>query len=207
MTDLMEQLPRHYLCSPQDRELQRVLGLLARQLEEDRDLTLAQLHPSTAGGWGLELWERAYGLAVDPSLDQERRRSRILAKVKGAGVTTVDRLRGIAQAFSTGGVEIVELFAQYRFEIWFTQTIGPIGHPEDLAAVVNELKPAHLAWAVKYRQTWPAAVRAACLTRSGETFVLRQEPYHMPKWPVAAFGGGAPRQGERILLRQTQGGA
>ena len=175
MTDLMEQLPRHYRRSPQDRELQRVLGLLARQLEEDRDLTLAQLHPSTAGGWGLELWERAYGLAVDPSLDEERRRSRILAKVKGTGVTTVDRLRGIAQAFSTSAVEIVELFAQYRFEIWFTQTIGPIGHPEDLAAVVNELKPAHLAWAVRYRQTQERAVYAGSLPRQGDSIIWKVE--------------------------------
>ena len=76
MTPLIEQLPAHYQRSPQDAELQRVLGLLASQLQEDKELTLEQLCPSTASGWGLEHWERAYGLTVDYSLDEERRRSR-----------------------------------------------------------------------------------------------------------------------------------
>ena len=203
MTSLIEQLPDHYQRSPQDAELQRVLGLLASQLQEDKELTLEQLYPSNASGWGLELWERAYGLTVDFSLDEERRRSRVLAKVKGVGVTTTAQLRGIAEAFSQSAVEIVELFDEYRFEIWYTETTGPIAHPEDLAAIVNELKPAHLEWAVKYRQTCPAPVYGACVGRSAERFVLRQEPYQMPKWPVEAFVGAAPRLGETFILQQS----
>ena len=200
---LIEQLPAHYGRSPQDAELQRVLGLLAGQLQADRDLTLEQLFPSTASGWGLELWERAYGLAVDHGMDEDRRRSRVLAKIKGAGVTTLDTLRGIAAAFSESAVEIVELSAQYRFQIWYTETIGPIDHPEDLAAIVNELKPAHLAWEVRYRETRPLPVYGACVGRSAEWFVLRQEPYQLPKWPVEAFVGAVPRRGERFVLQQS----
>ena len=202
MTELIRELPRHYGRSPQDAELQRVLGLLADQLQADKELTLRQLHPSTASGWGLELWERAYGLTVDYALDEARRRSRVLAKVKGVGVTTVAKLRGIAETFSQSAVEIVELFDQYRFEIWYTETIGPIDHPEDLAAIVNELKPAHLEWEVKYRKTWPAPVYAGIVLRSAERFLLRQVPYQLPKWPVEARVGAVSRRGERFLLRQ-----
>lgn len=203
MSGLITQLPRHYQRSPQDGELQRVLGLLAEQLQADKELTMLQLHPSTASGWGLELWERAYGLPVDYSMDEARRRSRIMSKVKGVGVTTVKKLQGIAEAFSDSAVEVVEIFNQYRFEIWFTQTIGPIAHPEDLEAIVNELKPAHLAWAVKYRQTASRPVYAALVSRSAERFLLRQEPYQMPKWVVAAHGAGISRQGERFILKQS----
>ena len=200
---LITQLPQHYQISPQDAELQRVLGLLAGQLQADRELTLEQLYPSTASGWGLELWERAYGLPVDYSMDESRRRSRILAKVKGTGVTTVAKLQGIAEAFSDSAVEILELFDQYRFEIWYTETIGPITHPEDLAAIVNELKPAHLEWAVKYRETCRSYADAAFVSRSAEYFLLRQEPYHMPKWQVEAYVGALSRQSERIILKQS----
>lgn len=200
---LITQLPRHYQNSSQDAELQRVLGVLADQLQADRDLTLEQLYPSTASGWGLELWERAYGIAVDYTLGEERRRSRILAKVKGTGVTTVDRLRGIAEAFSNSKVEILELFDQYRFEIWYTDTIGPIANPEDLAEIVNELKPAHLEWAVKYRETCLSSVYAAMVSREGERFILRQEPVQLPKWAVPVYLGSVPRQGERIILKQS----
>lgn len=200
---LITQLPRHYQRSPQDAELQRVLGLLTDQLRADKELTLRQLFPSTASGWGLELWERAYGIPVDYSMDEARRRSRVLAKVKGTGVTTVERLQGIAEDFSDSAVEILELFDRYRFEIWYTETIGPIAHPEDLAAIVNELKPAHLEWAVKYRETCRSYAYAAFLSRSAEYFLLRQEPYHMPKWPVETYVGALSRQGERIILKQN----
>ena len=88
MTVLIRQLPQHYQRSPQDAEIQRALSLPARQAGRDVEETFRQLLPSTAGGWGLELWERAYGIPVDPTQSDERRRQRILAKVKGTGVTT-----------------------------------------------------------------------------------------------------------------------
>ena len=173
MTELIRELPAHYAHSPQDAELQRVLGLLVDQLQADKARTLRQLHPSTASGWGLELWERAYGIAVDDTQPEERRRARVLAKVKGVGVTTVERLLGIASAFSASAVEIVEFFDQYRFEIWYTETIGPIQSPEDLAAIVNELKPAHLAWEVKYREETRTQVRLGTLPRQGDRIVWK----------------------------------
>ena len=202
MTELIRELPAHYAHSPQDAELQRALGLLVDQLQADKARTLRQLHPSTASGWGLELWERAYGIAVDDTQPEERRRARVLAKVKGVGVTTVERLLGIASAFSASAVEIVEFFDQYRFEIWYTETIGPVRYPDDLAAMVNELKPAHLAWDVKYRQTVPAAACAGTLERSAEYFVLRQQPMELPKWPVDIRAGTAGRQAEKCILKQ-----
>ncbi len=173
MTELIRMLPTHYRDSPQDAELQRVLSLLADRLRADRDMTLQQLHPSTASGWGLDLWEQAMGIPTDRTMAEERRRARVLAKVKGAGNTTVEQLVGIASAFSTGAVEIVEHFDQYRFEIWYTETIGPIQSPEDLAAIVNELKPAHLAWEVKYREKTRTQVRIGILPRQGDKIVWR----------------------------------
>lgn len=202
MTELIRMLPTHYRDSPQDAELQRVLSLLADRLRADRDLTLRQLHPSTTSGWGLDLWEQALGLPAGRTMEETRRRARVLAKVKGTGSTTVERLMGIAAAFSTSAVEIVERFDQYRFEIWYTETIGPIQSPEDLAAIVNELKPAHLAWEVKYRETVQTPVYVGLLERSAERFILRQEPMELPKWVVPAYSGIIDRQGETVILRQ-----
>lgn len=172
MTPIEQLLPALYRQTPEDTELQRVLTLMLERAERDKDFTLEQLFPSTTSGWGLELWERAYGLTVDYTMDEARRRSRILAKVKGVGVTTMNKLRGIAALFSESAVEIVELFAQYRFEIWYTETIGPIDHPEDLAAIVNELKPAHLEWEVMYRQEQESAVFIGCYPRQGDQSIV-----------------------------------
>lgn len=82
MTELIRMLPAHYQDSPQDAELQRVLALLADRLQADRDLTLRQLYPSTASGWGLDLWEQALGLPAGRTMEETRRRARVLAKVK-----------------------------------------------------------------------------------------------------------------------------
>ena len=174
MISLMDELPRHYRRSPQDAELQRVLGLLMEQLRVDKELTLRQLCPSTASGWGLELWERAWGIPVDYTQTEERRRERILAKGKGTGTSTLGVVKGIAQIFSTYPVEVVEETALYRFVIWYIGTIAPITHPEDLAAVINELKPAHLEWEVKYRKMILSNIYVGCLPRQAEIFQLKQ---------------------------------
>ena len=195
-------LPALYRTTPQDQELQRVLMDMIARAERDKDVTIAQLFPSTTGGWGLELWERAWGIPVDLTQTDQRRRERILGKVKGTGTTTLEVIRGIAESFSTYPVEVVEDSALYRFVIWSIGTIGEVAHKEDLAAAVNELKPAHLDWEVKYRQTWPTPAYTACVPRIAETFLLRQVPQELPKWQVAATVAALPRQGERMILKQ-----
>ena len=154
MKPLIEELPRHYQRSAPDAELQRVLSLLVEQAQADEEFTLAQLFPSTTSGWGLELWERAYGLPVDPTQSDERRRQRILAKV-----------------FETPA-ELVEVSGEYRFEIWFTDTIGEIAHKQDLVDIVNELKPAHLDWAIKYRKEIETPILVGALARQGDSMIL-----------------------------------
>ena len=171
MTPIEQLLPALYRQTPEDTELQRVLTLMLEQAERDKDFTLEQLFPSTTSGWGLELWERAYGLPVDPTQSDERRRQRILAKVKGTGVTTAAKLLGIAQVFETPA-ELVEVSGEYRFEIWFTDTIGEIAHKQDLVDIVNELKPAHLDWAIKYRKEIETPILVGALARQGDSMIL-----------------------------------
>lgn len=168
---LITQLPQHYQISPQDAELQRVLGLLAGQLQADRELTLEQLFPSTVHGWGLELWETAYGIPVNTSLSEDKRRSRILAKIKGAGMTTVEKIQAIAQAFDVSPVEVIEHYADYFFEVWYTATVGPIEDEAGLRDIINELKPAHLDWAIRYRLEQLSTIYVGNLPRQGD-FVI-----------------------------------
>ena len=137
-------LPALYRTTPQDQELQRVLMDMIARAERDKDVTIAQLFPSTTGGWGLELWERAWGIPADLTQTDQRRRERILGKVKGTGTTTLEVIRGIAGSFSTYPVKVVEDSALYRLcpqarrTVYFTSaaplitqvdSTGPCGHP------------------------------------------------------------------------------
>ncbi|WP_294514120.1 putative phage tail protein [uncultured Intestinimonas sp.] len=172
MTPIEQLLPALYRQTPEDTELQRVLTLMLERAERDKDFTLEQLFPSTTSGWGLELWERAWGIPVDRTMSDGRRRDKILAKVKGTGTTTLEVIRAIAESFSPYPVKVVEEAALYRFVIWYLGTIGEVEHREDLAAIVNELKPAHLAWEVKYQQVGESTVFAGCFPRQGDQSII-----------------------------------
>lgn len=202
MKSFIQELPRHYGRSPQDGELQRVLEHMAARAEADRDFTLEQLFPSTASSWGLALWEKAWGLRREAGQTEEQRRARVLAKIKGVSTTTAERIRGIAQVFSHSRVEVEERSAESRFVIWYVETIGEIDNYGDLAAIVNELKPAHLAWQVKYRETFQTRGYVGMVPREGETFILRQENKSWPRYTVEVFEGVVPRVAETIILRQ-----
>lgn len=171
MRPLVEELPRHYQRSPQDAELQRAMGALLDQAAADLDFTLKQLFPSTASGWGLDLWEEAYALAPDPSLSAQNRTVRLLSKIRGMQTTTVERIRSIAEQYTDAPVWVRELFDEYRFEVWIMGT--SIGDSEGFAAAINEVKPAHLDWEIQYIQVSPCPIYTGALPRQGDTILWK----------------------------------
>lgn len=172
MTPIEQLLPALYRQTSEDTELQRVLTLMLEQAERDKDFTLEQLFPSTTSGWGLELWERAWGIPVDRTLSDQRRRDRILAKVKGTGTTTLEVIKSIAESFAPYPVEVVEESALYKFVVWYLGTIGEVEHKQDLIDAINELKPAHLQWEIKYRQEQDSNLLVGAFPRHGDQRIV-----------------------------------
>lgn len=212
MKPLIEELPAHYRDSPQDAELQRVLTLLVDRLELDVDFTLAQLFPSTASGWGLALWESAYGIRPRTGQTEDQRRERVLAKVKGTGVSTPAKLLALAQCFSDFPAELEQLPAEYLFYIWFVGTIGTIDQEDMLREIINELKPAHLDWRIRYRWIKPGSSRVGTALRQADRIIFKNTwavPGGRPPEPAVEFTertstGGRYRQAERIIF-ETEG--
>lgn len=147
--DLMLQLPEFYRSVPM-AELQRVLGEMCRQAGADLELTLRQLWPQTASGWGLELWETAYGIPIDLSKDEEFRRTRVISKLRGQGTPTVSLIQAVAASFANGQVEVVEHQGTYCFTVKFVSVLGVPPNIDDLTASINEIKPAHLSFIYEY---------------------------------------------------------
>lgn len=145
MRKFIGELPRHYGRSPQDREIQRVLERMAARAETDLDFTLAQLFPSTASGWGLALWEEAYGLTRLPGQTEEQRRAVVLASLRARRTTTAEVLQDIAYTVTGLDSEVREYFSRY----FFTVTVknlpveGAVNF-RDLRDRIALLKPAHL---------------------------------------------------------------
>ena len=214
MRALIQELPAHYQGSPQDAELQRVLSLLAERAEADMDFTFRQLFPSTASGWGLALWESAFGIHPEAGQSEAQRRERVLAKVKGTGVSTPEKLLALAQCFSDFRAELEQFPAEYRFLIWFVGTVNPVAQERMLRAVIDELKPAHLAWKVQYTLILTGGVFSGAALRKADCFIFKDVwavPGGRPAEPAVELSAsvrtsGGCRTAEHIIFLSQEGG-
>jgi len=101
--------------------------------------------------WGLDYWESALGLSVEPERPAAFRRSRILARLRGQGTTTAESIRNVAASFSNGEVEVTEHPETYTVDVRFVEAVGLPPNLEDLKKAIAEVIPAHLA--VRYIST------------------------------------------------------
>lgn len=107
----------------------------------------------TSATWGLQRWEKLFGIKSSLDLSYERRREIIQAHLRGTGTTTIEMIKETAIAFSGGEVEITEDAENSRFIVCF---IGIKGTPPNMKSFINmleEIKPAHLAYEFEYRYT------------------------------------------------------
>ena len=151
-TDLMHYLPDFYQDVREIKELQTVLGYEVGEVVYSTQDLLQQCFISTAT-WGLDRWEKVFGITTDKSKSYERRREILLAKLRGSGTTTKDMIKNVAIAFSGGEVNVIEFPREYRFVVQF---IGIKGIPQNMAGLINainEIKPAHLVYSFKYTYT------------------------------------------------------
>lgn len=154
MAELIDLLPSYYKNSPQVAALQSAFQHWTDALAAAREDLLAQLNVDTAT-WGLALWERDLGLQTNMSAPYEFRRARVKSKLRGAGTTTIMLIKSVAESFSNGEVDVEEYPEDYRFEVVFTGTYGIPPNMDDLTAAIEEIKPAHLAFAYVFTfMTW-----------------------------------------------------
>ena len=85
------------------------------------------------------------GLVPDASADIETRRGRVLSKLRGTGTVTKTMMKNVAASFVNGDIEIIEYPSEYCFAVKFTSKTGVPYNIADIQAMVEEIKPAHLA--------------------------------------------------------------
>lgn len=149
MTDPKDFLPPWWAASPMVHALQAANERQLEKLHEAEADLMAQMDPRTAT-WALDRWEQAYGIAVDPSRSLDFRRSRLLAKLRGRGTSTVGQIRDVASSYTDMDVEVEEHSADYAVEIRFVGTIGSPANLEDLSRSLIDFLPAHLQYRYQF---------------------------------------------------------
>ena len=141
-------LPRYYAPGYEMQEWQDALDGQIKALWAARQEAVAQLFIQTADS-ALARWEEAFGIPTDVGKDIDYRRRRVMAKMRGVGTTTVEHIRGTAQSFAEGEVEVREYPAEYRFAIDFRIDPADFGKMDDFQAAIEEMKPAHLGYVLR----------------------------------------------------------
>lgn len=163
--DLMQYLPAYYadnqtMIDLQDSDAEEIGSLRAAVAD-----ALKQSFLSSAT-WGLGRKEAEFGLPTDQSQSYERRREMIRAKLRGSGITTPEMIERVASAFAGGEAQVTRVPGEYRFIVRF---IGILGIPPNMAGLIQmieDIKPAHLAYEFAYTYTTWGMVKALTLIQA-----------------------------------------
>lgn len=155
------------------RELKAIYeaeGYAAGLLEHELSDLLDQCFISTST-WGLTRWEQVYGVATNMALSYEQRREILMAKLRGQGTTTAQMIKETAETFSGGEIEVIEDNPNNHFTVRF---IGIKGIPRNMNAFISmleDIKPAHLAYSFEYRYTtWSELINRSWSSAVGFTW-------------------------------------
>jgi hypothetical protein len=120
-------------------------------LDSSLDDVKAQLDIDTAT-WGLDVYEKELNIKTDLSKPLADRRSVIKSKFRGSGKVDSIQIKLVADAYTNGDV-IVSFNG--HIVVKFTSVYGTPPNIDDLKAVLEETRPAHLAidYEFAYR-TW-----------------------------------------------------
>lgn len=151
--DLMKYLPPWYQNSDIMCQIQNSIATEIGLVRYNQQDLLNQFFIDTAT-WGLSIiWEPPLGIATDLNKNYEDRREIIKAKLRGSGTTTTQMIKNTAEAFSGGECNVVSHPENYFFTVQF---IGIKGIPKNMEAfkqMLEDIKPAHLAYDFKYTYT------------------------------------------------------
>jgi uncharacterized protein YmfQ (DUF2313 family) len=137
-------LPGYYETSRVMQADMNAKGAEMDQLFAALDESLQQFFVRTAT-WGLDRWEIELGITVDPAKPIDQRRAVIESKLRGSGKFSGRLVKNVAEAYDGGTVDVTFQPTEWSFTIKFVDTLGIPPNLDDLKAVIEEIKPSHLA--------------------------------------------------------------
>lgn len=141
---MLKKMPSYYRKSKVMNELISSIEQEFERLKQQVNLTENQFFVLLADE-NLQMHEQDVGIVTDHSADLDTRRGRVLSRLRGTGTVTKTMMKNVAASFINGEIEIVEYPSQYCFAVKFTSKKGIPYNIEDIKAMVEEIKPAHLA--------------------------------------------------------------
>jgi hypothetical protein len=141
---LFEGMPNYYKKSAVMKAIVDSIEAEFRRLQNETILTENQFFVVLSDR-DISKHEQDVGLDPDSEADIETRRGRVLSRLRGTGTVTKSMMKNVAKSFINGEIEIIEYPSEYAFAVKFTSKTGVPYNLADIQAMVEEIKPAHLA--------------------------------------------------------------
>lgn len=141
---MLENMPGYYRKSKVMNDLIHSIENEFERLKSETTLTENQFFVILSDR-DIKNHEEDVGLVSDTSADIETRRGRVLSKLRGTGTVTKTMMKNVATSFVNGDIEIIEYPSEYCFTVKFTSKTGVPYNIYDIQAMIEEIKPAHLA--------------------------------------------------------------
>lgn len=141
---MFSNMPSYYRKSKVMQEIMQSIESEFALLKERMELTENQFFVVLADE-NISEHEKDAGLTPDTNADIDTRRGRVMSKLRGSGTVTKSMMKNVAASFVNGDIEIIEYPSEYCFAVKFTSRTGVPYNITDIQAMIEEIKPAHLA--------------------------------------------------------------
>lgn len=136
-------LPGYYRKSKLTDAAHTAIQNALSDFEQKTDRKMLDLFITDAENFALH--EKDAGLPCDVNLNNDTRRARVIARLRGNGVLTVEALKKLIELYEPDGADIIELYGDYAVILKFpTRTDSPKNIYE-LMAAIDEVIPAHIS--------------------------------------------------------------
>lgn len=121
--------------------------------------------------WGLDDWERVYGIAHNPNATDEERRNMLLIKMQGTATISIAKLNELVNLVAPSkDVIVLENTKPNQFKVLVNTPVSV----KDIREVVEIYKPAHLAYLVAHQFTCQSAVHILGAVKIARRISIKQ---------------------------------
>lgn len=100
--------------------------------------------------WGLKAYEFDVGVITNLNKPIDQRKSVVISKLRGAGVTTRWLIENVSEAYANADVEVVEDNTHYNVIVKFVGLLGIPPNMDDLERSLREIIPAHMIYTLVF---------------------------------------------------------
>ncbi len=150
--DMLNRLQPFMRGSKVYEEIFKAQAAQINQRQLDLEDINSQLSIDTAT-WALQAYESALGMVTDNTKPLSERRSKIKAKLRGTGNLNATLIKLTLSSWTGGNVDVE--FTPEGIVITFIDIYGVPENLSDVAAIIEDIKPAHLPFVFVFNYlTW-----------------------------------------------------